>query len=128
MTRRSALLLDPGQDGARVLDGGAIRKLQRRQLRISRLRAQLLARPLAQEGDRAAMRGDYLVVLDSGGPEGFLHAAARMLPGAAIVAVANEEREILGHRFLRGVLGHWFLQVVHWQVGPEQNVAPLVIL
>ena len=53
--------------------------------------AQLVTRALAQERDRVAVGGDHLVVLDARGAERLLHAATRMDPRAAVIAVADEQ-------------------------------------
>ena len=56
---------------------------------------ELVARALAQERDRAAVRRDDLVVLDARAAQRLLHAAARMDLRAAVVAVADVEGRLL---------------------------------
>src|SRR4051794_5905304 len=91
------LPLRPGEDGARVGEDRAVGELERRQLRIPGGRAQLLARSLAQEGDRAPVGGDHLVVVDAGGSEALLHATAGVEARAAVVAVADVQRGPVWH-------------------------------
>src|SRR4051794_4235835 len=93
----SALPRGPVQDRARVCDDRAVRQLERRQLRVSGRRAQIVARALAEEPDRVAVAGDHLLVLDSGATKRLLHATTRMHPRASVIAVADEQRRSLGH-------------------------------
>src|SRR5687767_13470690 len=63
--RASRLALDPAQDLLRVGQHGPSRQLQRRELRVAGGGTQVLARALAQERDRVAVRGDHLLVLEA---------------------------------------------------------------
>jgi hypothetical protein len=71
-------------------DDRPVGQSERRQLRRSGRLPQLVTRALPQEGDRAAVSGDHLLVLDARGAECLLHAATRMDPRAAVVPMANE--------------------------------------
>jgi hypothetical protein len=94
---QSALLLSPGQDGTRVSDDSPVGQFERRHLRVSGFSAQLLPRTLPQERDRMARRGDHLLVFDPSSTERLLDPPTRMHPRAAVIAVADIERRVLGH-------------------------------
>src|SRR5438552_2395095 len=93
---RLRLRVDPLADRARVRQDRAVGQLQRRQLFLTGRLTQLGTRSFALPRPRAAASGDHLVVLDLRSEEGLLHAAVRMHPRAAIVAVADEERRLVG--------------------------------
>src|SRR4051812_19670092 len=78
-------------------DDRPIGELENRQLRVTGRPAQLLARALAQERDRAAVGGDHLLVLDSRGTERLLHPSTWMNSRATVITVADEQRWGLGH-------------------------------
>ena len=96
--------VDPLADRARVSQDRAVGQLQRRQLFLTGRLTQLGTRAFALPRPRAAASGDHLVVLDLRSAEGLLHAAARMHPRAAIVAVADEERRLLGGDLSHGAV------------------------
>src|SRR5262249_16851097 len=76
---------------------GAVWELHRRQLVRAGCRPELVAGAFAQERNRTAVGGDDLLVLDSLRLERFLHAAARVNPRPALVAVAHIQRGLIGH-------------------------------
>jgi hypothetical protein len=78
-------------------DDRPVGQLDRRQLRVSGRFAQLVTRALAEEGDRMAVGGDSLLLVDPGVIECLLHTATRMSPRATVIAVANEQRRSFGH-------------------------------
>lgn len=84
-----------------------VAQLERRQLRRSGRSAQFVTRALAQEGDRVAVSGDDLLVLEPFGAERLLHTAARVDPRAAAVAVADctGRPDSQGQRSLSDVAG-----------------------
>jgi hypothetical protein len=82
-------------------DDRPIGQLECRQLRRARRIAQRFPRTLAQEGNRAAVTRDHLVVFDACGAERLLHPATRMDPRAAVISVTDEQRRYLGHLVLR---------------------------
>jgi hypothetical protein len=73
-----------------MLQHGAVGQLQSRELRVSGLGAELIARALAEEGNWVAVARDDLLVLDPRLSERLLGAATRVHLGASVVAMANE--------------------------------------
>src|SRR5437773_6052264 len=85
----SSLFVDPAQDRAGGRYRAPVRQPERRQPRRTGGLAQLLARAFAQERDRAAVRGDDLLVPYARRAQRLLHAAARMHAWPTVVAVAH---------------------------------------
>src|SRR5262245_3630519 len=100
--KRLLVLIDPAEDAARVRDDRPVGQLQRGHLRVAGRGSQLLARSPAQERNRIAVGGDHLVVVDARGAQRLLHAAARVNPGPAVIAVADIKRWLLGHLLAAG--------------------------
>src|SRR4051794_20947712 len=96
--------VDPRLDRARVREHRAVGQLEGGQLRVPGRLAQRVARSLAQERDRVAVRRDHLLVVDARRAERLLDPAAGMDPGAAVVAVAHEQGRDIGHGRLLGGL------------------------
>jgi hypothetical protein len=94
---RSALARDPRQDRARVSDDRPVGQLERGHLRVSGRLPERVARALAQKRDRMSVGGDHLLVLDPLRTQSFLHAATRMYPWAAVIAMAHIQGRRWGH-------------------------------
>ena len=65
---------------------------------VSPVASRSWSRALSQEGDRVAVGGYHLLVLDPGLTKGLLNSATGMNSRTTVIAVANEQRRGLGHR------------------------------
>jgi hypothetical protein len=92
--RCTGLTADPVANGARVRDHRPIGKLESRQFLCSGGGPQRIARPLAKERNRAAVRGDHLVVLDPRIAQRLLDATTWMDPRPTVVTVTDVQRRL----------------------------------